>query len=816
MDVVYYSKFYFFGEETPLSEEFFDEVLECYRSGTKIYGVFSTKEQIESLLSQLQYLLLELGLEMNSPETLGETQEEEILEEIVLKQGFFFCFHGSFHLVSSPFPSPISSFFLENGKLDKYAYQMEEINQHSSFDLPQFLAEHGELTEHLLVEGGAGCGKSRSFLPRLSYLWYRSDKSPEEFFSSVEIIFYSAVLRDNFRKKLKTYLESSWLLTRKICFVDLLASLDSLHTMTLEEFALQQLQEDLCPTEDVSLLEKLIADCVEGYFLEETQRATHLLRLGLSLAEVGAMVRTLLMALYGQQRQVSAVTASDFGGIDGNDPYGLVKDFLHNCLGSLGKQWEDALVAMGKIHRCQVFSYFLRQTVHSTGEQENKTFMIDDVDLLKESALQGLVAWINQKNRTLYMAQNRHTQLLPREKSDFLQQFSLVYGDNLWKFYSFSQNYRSDQQILNIFRENFSQHEHFHFALEAQVPLREYNHYLQGYPQKFFRRVEVYSEKQCFSVIYQEILRVKRRISYEKTQGMEEQESIAVILQNQQEVKRLTRYLQKHEMPVHVGPYLGEHLQESRVFSDMLLLIRALVYYDDPVALYELAESNFFALEIPKNRLYHLGHPENSEEALETVESYLSDCISKMFAHYVGTVGAFSWEDFQNTMMESSVLPYLKDFFALSKPWGKMSPVSEIQEEYCQNMDKLFLWLQEQGRHSLWEIYDILKAPCDVIAQTEDFASEYLAERGIFCLTMEESLGLEFAHVMLPILQEREPTVPVQCQGVGSQVGYCFTLEEKNLANQYYALDNGQEKTKYFYEGFHRARCSFLWIVEKR
>ncbi len=806
---MYYSKFYFFGDETPLTEEFFDEVLECYRTGTKIYGVFSTKEQIVSLVTQLQYVLLELGLEMSSPETLGETEEEELLEEIVLKQDFFFLFHGSFHLVNSPFPSPISSFDLENGKLDKYAYQMEEINQHSSFDLPQFLAEHGELTEHLLVEGGAGCGKSRSFLSRLSYLWYRSDKDPQDFFSSVEIIFHSKVLRDNFREKFREYLQSSWLLTQNICFVELLASLDRLHTMTLEEFALEQLEQKLKLTEDVSLLEKIIAHCVEGYFLEDTQRASYLLSMGLSLAEVGDMAKTLLLALYGQKRQVSAVTASDFGVIDANDPYAMVKDFLHNSLGVLGRQWEDALVAEGKLHRCQVFSYFLGQTLHNTGE--HRTLMIDDVDLLKESALQGLVAWINQRNRTLYLAQNRQTQQVPREKSDFLQQFSLVYGDNHWKFFNFSQNYRGDQQILSIFRENFSQHEHFHFAMEAQVPLMAYNHYLQGYPQKFFRRVEVYSEKQCFSVVYQEILRVKRRVSYEKSQGMEEQASIAVILQTPQEAKALASYLQKQEVPVSVGQYLREHLQESRAFSDLFLLIQALVLYDDPVALYHLAESNFFALELPKNILYHKGHSETPEE---TVQSYLSDCISKQFAHYVGAVGAFSWEDFQNAMMESSILPYLKDFFALSKPWGKMSPVAEIQEDYVQSMENIFLWLQEQGRHSLWEVYDSLKAPCDI--QCEDISTAYLAEQGIFCLTMEESLGLEFAHVILPILQERVATVPVQYHGAGGHVGYCFTLEDKFFANQYFSQDNGQEKTRYFYEGFHRAKCSFLWIVEKR
>lgn len=819
-----YSKFYFFGEETPLSEEFLHEAREYYAQGTKLYGVFSTEEQLQALGKVLRECLKDKGLCAHSPHGLLERNDWEEEPEISLENGYDFLFHGSFHLVKTQFPSPISSFSLENGKLDKYSYQMEEIQQHTSFDLTQYLLEHGALSEHMFLEGGAGSGKTQSLLCRLSYLWHCSEKSPQDFCETVEILFFSRELQCYFQKMWKQMWRSAWLLTGDEDYALLLAQAVPCHSP--REWALDILQESLlCQkitmTEDVSLLKSLISKATEVFFLEKPEHIAVLQELALPLAQVEEMLFQLIFRLQEENLEVSSLIPQVFAMVDPQDPFVVVKNFLHRCVGELSKVWENCMLAQGLLHQVQVFPCFLSKRKVSPGQapEDSPILMIDDVDMAQESLLQGIVAWANQQNCRLFLTRNRQKQLFHEEKGDLFQSFSQAYGDNFWKFYSLNKNYRTDQQILALIQEHFRQHEHLRFPVERQYSLQNYNHYLSGYSRKFFKSLEVSSRKQCFAEVYQELLRVKRRASYEKSQGMEGvSQSVGVIVETAQDAEALRDYLFAYHLPVNTSLALSEGLGQTPAFSDLRLLIRGLLFCDETIPLYSLGTSRFFALDIPKNCLYRLRNPEVPGEETSLLE-YLNRCIQGQFLHILGVSSGMSWEDFQEKMWEDEILPYVQDFFDLCKPWEKYSPVVALQEEYRRGLGEIFQWLREGQRNNLWEIYDVLKEAQDLVSQEEHFSEAYLQETEVFCLSTQESLGLEFSHVIYLLGNEREGLSPVQVHyGSELRVGYCFPVKQNFCFNGYYSQENitfQEEKTRNFYDAFHRGKCSFTWIVQR-
>ncbi|MFI3254753.1 MAG: hypothetical protein R3Y63_10515 [Eubacteriales bacterium] len=770
-----YSIFYYVGDDLPLKENLLNEISAHYLSGTKIFGIFSTEIQISDLINHLDLVLAQKNLKRQGKYLAPLSHEEE--HESPKIEEYFFMFHGSFHLAFQT--KEISSFTIENGTITDFMGEMEMLHQCSSFDLPQFQAEHALIKQNLFIEGGAGSGKTKILLDRLLFLCHEK----ENFWDSAEILFFSLQTKNYFLHLFKKQIESySYLHENQ----DLnMPNSENLPCYLLEEFIFHQLEEkNLTMTEDFSLLKEIIANKSEEFFLknqEEYEKSNHYL---FPLKEIETCLFHLVLEVYHKNISPEKLRNTTLGELE--EPYGLVKKFLHNSLLEVVSLWENTLVMQGLIHQCQIIPLFLKQT--SPPIKVEKILFVDGIENATEIEFESILAWAKERNTTFFISKNRQNQ--EQSKKEIYQEVTDSPQEHLWKFFSFVQNYRCDRELCGIL--SYHSGENTPFFFEKRCAFGNSNFYLKDYPEKFFHSVEITREQQRFSAIYQEIQRTNNRIQYEKEKNISSFEhTIAILVENIPQVERICEYFGER------GIEIISCENFSCAQSDLKKLIEGLIFSNLTLPLFRFANSHFFAINIPNSHLL-LQNKGNSSGI-----DFLTEKIQQQFAFLSKDSYFLNWEDFQEKIFAPSPLTTLKQFYLLTKPWDKVS--GETEENYKKNLDDIFDQLK--NKETISEIYDFLLENPDFQKKEGDlFSGENINQ--IFCLTPEQGSGLEFSHVILPYPIKMESSL-ISSDSLHTNWG---TPSLSCLFSQNKVQESSQLPLKFFFQCASKAKSSFSWI----
>lgn len=764
--------------------------------------MFQQKEQLLSLITELdqaiisQNLLRKDGYLVSNPNSQCQT--------ISLTQNHYLFFHASLYLSAVPCSFP--SFQVENGNIAPFFKEMEELNHISSFDLSQFQAEHSGIGENLFLDGNAGTGKTTTILNRILFLWHSSQQDMSDFLSCLKIIFFSSEAKAHFKIMLKKHLDSAYHLTQQKKYLLFLRNLDFLHSSTVTELALQSLSDDYRQnfhvTEDFSLLKQLISSYCHTHFTALSQNQTSP---SIPIKTIETLIFSLVTGLYQKNIDVSSLDIGLLGEI--TPPYAYVKQFIHNSLSNIAISWENALLSNKTIHKIQMMPYFLRQTPPVTSCTKKHSLFIDGLEQGTEADINVLYLWIKQKNPTLFISRNKETTALDNRQlfSELLQSRT----EQLWKFLSLSKNYRTDKTLVTALNQNFSQGNFFVF--EEKNMLKNQNHYVSEFPSKFYRCLEIEHETQRFHRIFKEISRINRRIAYETKEITNEEQGdkrIALIVETKTQVKELTKLFQIYQLN------LSCFYKRNLAYYDLKLLLEGLLFDDQPLPLFSLANSSFFFLNIQKSEIHQIKNQDQASPA-----EFLKKQIQKQFA-LVNNSGFFvDWSDFEEKMFSTSVLNYIFEFYTLTKPWLKSSHLPNMQKEYQINTNKLFSLFQKENIKTLSQLYDFLRN--DFLNLEEypgDFMETYEQNEGLFCLTAEESIGFEFAHVILPFSDQKiqEENVQIVNQSAG-KIHYAFPQDWNFPPFENFVLQKKSENSQlqFLYQATSRTKCSLTWVQNK-
>lgn len=776
-----YSVLYVCQQETPLEPEQIQELVEYYGDGVKLYGIFTRQEQIAALVDGLDTYLLGKNL-CRVGEGLNDAREKATF---TMDGDHFFMFHGSFYLTRET--STVEPFMIKNGDCGGWLPFLEK--QTSSFDLPYFHGEHGNKEQNILVEGQSGTGKTRLLLSHFLFLWLTTPFQDETFLKSHKIIVFHDHLKQYYLNLLIDYLEMAFLVSNNKKYSRMLSAVHKIRFYRVYDLCLDEIRKVLFPKElrvvsDFSLLNRIIAQTTQLFLMENPMQLQKIQEWNLTFAEIEASLFSLAEKISRENLDISVLSPTAFGMVKKGDDFALLKEFYHESIFEIMKLWQETLLSQGEIHQSHVIPHFL--SIDDGFYTTNKEcLLIDDFNFCSKQELKALQKWAKGNKPILFMTQNPFT-LVDRSHSDTIRDFLPDHLGELWYILKLQRQYRLDKYLYAKLLQSKS-------SMGVEI-YGNFNQYLTEYPEKFYQGVSVYQKSQRISSIYEEIMRLKRRLDYEKSQGYvqaNQKESFAILVEKTEDVLFITAELEQY------GVQITHFHGDLNVIRDLKVLLRGILYFHQEAALLQLAESAFFGLKIDHSRLFTLQHKAN-----DAVLEFLTEEIRERFAE----IGGGSWEEFQEKLLQNP--GYLRVFYDMTKPWLRYSNFTGQENLYKKNC--VLLWEQIESEHlnSFSEVYEFI--------QGEGLVATGADHSNVYCMTYEECKGMEFGHVLLDLTAEAlgEEAISIS-SSEPYKIAYEFSREQDNvLIRNEHSLENETIKNRSvaLLEAMARCQYSFSWL----
>lgn len=152
---------------------------------------------------------------------------------------------------------------------------LQEIGDNTTFNFEQYKTEHAPTDKHLIVEAGAGSGKTETMISRLIYLLHTKQLTHLE---EVVMITFTNEAADSIKSKLLKRLYHLYEITRNIRYIGWSEEVTSIRIMTIPSFAktvIQDFSADLGLGNDFSIRtltvdrRKIIDDELDKYISEK-------------------------------------------------------------------------------------------------------------------------------------------------------------------------------------------------------------------------------------------------------------------------------------------------------------------------------------------------------------------------------------------------------------------------------------------------------------------------------------------------------------------------------------------------------------------
>ena len=138
-------------------------------------------------------------------------------------------------------PCNIEAVIIDGKGIDRYIESLKKLEEADQrFNLSQYLIEHQPAGKNMIIEAGAGTGKTHVMINRIMYLMHTEDSFD---FSKVAMITFTNKATDNMRARLYKTLDIKYKLTRKDFYLDKIEELARLNICTIHSFFKQILQE---------------------------------------------------------------------------------------------------------------------------------------------------------------------------------------------------------------------------------------------------------------------------------------------------------------------------------------------------------------------------------------------------------------------------------------------------------------------------------------------------------------------------------------------------------------------------------------------
>ncbi|WP_176215236.1 UvrD-helicase domain-containing protein [Cytobacillus gottheilii] len=496
-------------------------------------------------------------------------------------------------------------FFIHDGMFKEEQKKiLQEIGDLSSFNFEQYAVEHGTLDKHLMVEAGAGSGKTETMISRIVYLLHTGIITS---LSEVVMITFTNEAADSMKSKLLKRLLQLFEITKKIQYLNWSEEVTAMSIMTISSYSktlIQDFSSELGMGRNFSVRSlkmkraEMIADVLDEYITNHK----------LTYKDLGHLndyeIINLIDHFWNQLEQKGIILENhkeiQWGELPSNEMekkyFRLFKDVITECESKFTQEKlkEDVLTVNDLTQKISAFKPYLNK------QQMSKPFRFLFVDEFQDTddVQIDLIHSLTILTGSQLFAVGDIKQSIYRFRGANYTAFDLLtkkLGEcTINKEYKLKKNYRTEAAILHPLENIFDVWR---------------NHSLQVLPKSNdtvgvrlvptvmrTKYTEPYNINNCIDVsqttleLYHALIRDKEEEKQDKPV------ELAILVRTNyqaQEIRKLLEDLRQNHREIVFEVNTGGSLFKSRAAKDLLILVNALCYIGDTESFYALRQTAF-------------------------------------------------------------------------------------------------------------------------------------------------------------------------------------------------------------------------------
>lgn len=809
-----------------LSESETDDLVNSYFSGTKVIAFVKKEDDLNMIVSKIADGFRKRGI-ISDKGDIRLAEADEVQPEFLCNDNSFRIFNFEIYIHNLDLDTD-EVIVVEGQYTEQQETVLEGVANSTNWNFDQFKVEHAKGNKNILVQAGAGTGKTYSMVSRIAYLCLSRSHFVNNLVDEIAMVTFTNEAADNMKVRLKRYFMNCYILTKNKKVLHEIEAVDLMQISTIHKFAKAVLQSTameygLGAEFAISSSEYAKEQVYEKYlndFLVRRQKeeANFAQQLRMPVHKFRKLLMHFSQQLYNKSYGIKELKAENLGTFE---EWPFFNEVIMEVMIPAEKEYEEQIFSKNKVDLKE--SMLLLNDAVSGAFREKyglkyKYLFIDEFQDTDDVQIDSFLKLQNViKNVKLFVVGDLK-QSIYRFRGATISAFDLIRTDeSQWEEFSLTINYRTDKRLLDKFDGIFSK-----MGSRGYLPFLQGRDSLSSSIDTFLpahdliTKLEYEGDEQRMEALFAEIERQKDIIKYLSTHHKltSKDMMIAILVRDNWQIHDILE--EAKVRGEFIETQVGGDLYQLTPALDLYKLVLALLNPRDPVCLFNLIDSNYIGIDLDIQGLHGLDREVQVSKLIEVLNQY-----------FIGKLNR-NWEQIISYTKFQPILMLLRNIYEGCQPWFRYSDNENEQRFYKANyelvlekiiktysVDYLTLNVIEHSMH------------INIMTKQEELARNVENETDdirVICTTVHKAKGLEYGCVIMPymgmdIASMKKADLDVYVENDKLAYGIRIGDEPNKKYNSNYDISQEQtervnEESRVLYVALTRAIRNVVWMKD--
>lgn len=803
-----------------------DDLVNAYFSGTKVITFVKKKDDLNMIVSKIADGFRKRGI-ISDKGDIRLAEADEVQPDFLCNDNSFRIFNFEIYIHNLDLNTD-EVVVVEGQYTEQQETVLEGVANSTNWNFNQFKVEHAKGNKNILVQAGAGTGKTYSMVSRIAYLCLSRSHFVNNPVDEIAMVTFTNEAADNMKVRLKRYFMNCYILTKNKKILHEIEAVDLMQISTIHKFAKAVLQSTameygLGAEFAISSSEYAKEQVYEKYlndFLVRRQKeeANFAQQLRMPVHKFRKLLIHFSQQLYNKSYGIKELKAENLGTFE---EWPFFNEVIMEVIIPAEKEYEEQISSKNKVDLKESM-LLLNDAVNGAFREKcglrYKYLFIDEFQDTDDVQIDSFLKLQNViKNVKLFVVGDLK-QSIYRFRGATISAFDLIRTDeSQWEEFSLTINYRTDKRLLDKFDGIFSK-----MGSRGYLPFLQGRDSLNSSIDTFLpahdliTKLEYEGDEQRMDALFAEIERQKDIIKYLSTHHKltSKDMMIAILVRDNWQIHDILE--EAKVRGEFIETQVGGDLYQLTPALDLYKLVLALLNPRDPVCLFNLIDSNYIGIDLDIQGLHGLDREVQISKLIEVLNQY-----------FIGKLNR-NWKQIISDIKIQPILMLLRNIYEGCQPWFRYSDNENEQKFYKANyelvlekiiktysVDYLTLNVIEHSMH------------INIMTKQEELARNVENETDdirVICTTVHKAKGLEYGCVIMPymgmdIASMKKADLDVYVENDKLAYGIRIGDEPNKKYNSNYDISQEQtervnEESRVLYVALTRAIRNVVWMKD--
>ena len=809
-----------------LSESETEDLVNSYFSGTKVITFVKKEDDLNMIVSKIADGFRKRGI-ISDKGDIRLAEADEVQPEFLCNDNSFRIFNFEIYIHNLDLDTD-EVIVVEGQYTEQQETVLEGVANSTNWNFDQFKVEHAKGNKNILVQAGAGTGKTYSMVSRIAYLCLSRSRFVNNLVDEIAMVTFTNEAADNMKVRLKRYFMNCYILTKNKKILHEIEAVDLMQISTIHKFAKAVLQSTameygLGAEFAISSSEYAKEQVYEKYlndFLVKRQKeeANFAQQLRMPVHKFRKLLMHFSQQLYNKSYGIKELKAENLGTFE---EWPFFNEVIMEVMIPAEKEYEEQIFSKNKVDLKESM-LLLNDAVNGAFREKcglrYKYLFIDEFQDTDDVQIDSFLKLQNVIKDVKLFVVGDLKQSIYRFRGATISAFDLIRTDeSQWEEFSLTINYRTDKRLLDKFDGIFSK-----MGTRGYLPFLQGRDSLSSSIDTFLpahdliTKIEYEGDEQRMDALFAEIERQKDIIKYLSTHHKltSKDMMIAILVRDNWQIHDILE--EAKVRGEFIETQVGGDLYQLTPALDLYKLVLALLNPRDPVCLYNLIDSNYIGIDLDIQGLHGLDREVQVSKLIEVLNQY-----------FIGKLNR-NWEQIISDTKIQPILMLLRNIYEGCQPWFRYSDNENEQKFYNANyelvlekiiktysVDYLTLNVIEHSMH------------INIMTKQEELARNVENETDdirVICTTVHKAKGLEYGCVIMPymgmdIASMKKADLDVYVENDKLAYGIRIGDEPNKKYNSNYDISQEQtervnEESRVLYVALTRAIRNVVWMKD--